>query len=135
MVTNTLSRLPGWVPRVLSALVLVLSLWPTSLLSAQSIRGRLLDEETGDPIPGAGVTLLAGSKGGRIVRGVLTDSMGEFFIEAEEEGRFRLKSERIGYKSVTSPPFDLLTQDTLEVVKRNGFSRKVHAGGKKFNFF
>jgi hypothetical protein len=44
--------------------------------------------------------------------------MGDFFIEAGEEGRFRLQSERIGYRGVTSPPFDLLARDTLEVELR-----------------
>jgi len=91
---------------------------PPSALDAQSILGRLLDDETGDPIPAVSVTLLAGSRGSEIVRGALSDSLGEFFIGIVEQGRFRLKAERIGYQSVTSPAIDLLTRDTLEVELR-----------------
>lgn len=107
-----------WALRGLSSLVLALVMIPPSTVSAQSVRGRLLDEETGDPIPGATATLLAGAEGDVVVRGALTDSIGEFFFRGGREGRFRLQAGRIGYQSVTSPAFDLVAPDTLVVELR-----------------
>ena len=47
--------------------------------SAQSVRGRVIDEATGEGIPGAKVTLLQGNKK---IAEVLTNSRGAFALGA-----------------------------------------------------
>lgn len=87
-------------------------------LWGQAVRGRLVDDETGDPIVAANLSLLAGAQGDEVIRRVLTDDDGRFHIDQGRQGRYRLRAERIGYEAVTSPPFDLVGQDTLEVELR-----------------
>jgi hypothetical protein len=87
-------------------------------LSSQVVRGRVLDQDTEEPVNVASVTLLVGTRGEEIVRGVLTDSLGRFVIGSGGDGRYRLSAERIGYEKVVSPPFDLVGRDTLEVELR-----------------
>jgi hypothetical protein len=99
-------------------LFLALLIVPNQDLSAQAVRGHVLDEDTGTPIGVVSVSLLAGPRGDETVLGVLTDSLGRFTLRSGGEGRFRLRAERIGYKEVTSPPFDLIGRDTLAVELR-----------------
>ena len=84
----------------------------------QVIRGRLLDDLSGEAISAANITLLSGTKGGVVVARVLSDSIGAFTLKGVGGGRFRIRGERIGYETVTSPPFDLIDQDTLAVELR-----------------
>jgi hypothetical protein len=49
-----------------------------------------------------------------VKRGLTTDS-GTFTLTAPDAGRYRLKAERIGYRGVVSPPFDLVTSRPLDV--------------------
>jgi len=93
----------------------LLLLFLPSTLSAQVLRGLLLDQESRSPIAFATLELLLGAEGSRVEVRALSDSSGFFLIDAEEPGRFRLRAERIGYQSVISPPFDLESSDTLEV--------------------
>jgi hypothetical protein len=118
MDSRTLTRCLAGVRALLPAFALALCLSPASPLSGQSVKGRLLDGQSGAPISAADLVLLAGTEGDRIVSGGQTDSLGSFLIEGRTEGRFRLKAERLGYRSVTSPPFDLTVRDTLEVELR-----------------
>lgn len=91
---------------------------PSSHLSAQAVRGRVLDEHTEVPVGVVSVSLLVGTRGNEVVSGVLTDSLGRFMIRSGGEGRYRLNAQRIGYREVTSPPFDLVGRDTLDVELR-----------------
>jgi hypothetical protein len=97
-----------------SALVLTLP----SDLAGQTIRGKILDEITGEPISNADVELLAGSKGDEVVGRTLTDAAGVFLLDAGAQGRFRLSAERIGYQKVIAPPVDIIAGDTLAVELR-----------------
>lgn len=100
-----------------AALVLAWAFSPTAI-RAQVLRGRLVDDLSGEAIPAANITLLAGTKGGDLVARVLSDSAGAFILKGIGDGRFRIRGERIGYETVTSPPFDLVDQDTLAVELR-----------------
>jgi hypothetical protein len=86
-----------------------------SELAAQGVTGRLVDDATGGPIPSATVTLL-GVDGGAL-RGVVTDADGGFRFEPGT-GRFRLRAERIGYRTAESPMLDLWRGDEIEVELR-----------------
>ena len=105
-------------PIVLSLLGMVLASVPQHPLVAQTVRGSLLDEDTDAPISGVSLSLLLGTRGNEVVTGALTDSAGLFIIPSGSEGRFRLRAQRIGYGTVTSPPFDLIERDTLAVELR-----------------
>lgn len=73
-------------------------------LAAQSVRGRVVELETGRPVAGAGVQLID-SSGGRH-HAVLSRSDGSFDVRATRTGRYRLRAEMIGRQTVESDPFD-----------------------------
>lgn len=95
--------------------LLLASFPPGQEATAQAVRGHLLDQDTQAPIPFATVELLVGEDGGKVRARVLSDSTGLFLLVTSDSGRFRLRAERIGYQGVTSPPFDLVSPDTLDV--------------------
>jgi hypothetical protein len=76
-------------------------------VSAQTIRVRTVEVETGRAVPGAIVVLLDGS-GRRLVQG-LTDDLGRISLQAPAPGMYRVKADRIGHPGVTS---DLFSSDT-----------------------
>lgn len=94
-------------------------------VSAQGIRGRVLDAETGQPVPAATVTLLDAAQ--TVLRQVVTDSAGGFSLRVAEGGRYHLRTERIGYETVTSPPVDIAAGDTMVVELRLGTEAVVLA--------
>lgn len=79
-------------------------------LRAQAVRGQLVEAETRRPIAGALIVLLDASDAA--VGGSLTNSAGGFEIEAPQPGRYRLRSQRIGFQSNVTSPFDLLAGET-----------------------
>jgi hypothetical protein len=70
-------------------------------LSAQTIRGRMVEEATGAPVTGGGVVLI--DSVGRTVIRAMTDSDGHFLLLAPVPGRYRLRSAVIGWQAVLSP--------------------------------
>lgn len=88
--------------------------------AAQVVEGTLLDEETGQPIQGATVTLRRTSEGGGsgLARSALTSEAGAFRMTGVPTGRYTLSAERIGYAPVTSPPFDVLRGEVLTLELR-----------------
>lgn len=68
-------------------------------LCAQSIGGRVLEEGSLQPVAYAGVALV--DTAGAVVRSVVADSFGSFFLRADP-GSYRLQASRIGYETVTS---------------------------------
>ena len=102
---------------VLGVSALLVAVLP-GMAQSQSVGGHLLDDLNEAPIPGADVFLLSGAEGERVVEAVLTDSTGWFLLDSRNQGRFRLRAQRLGYQPVTSPPFDLTGSDTLAVELR-----------------
>ncbi len=107
--TRTTPRFPG----LPTALVVASLLGHPFCLTAQSVTGRLSEAETGSPIQGALVLLLDAEEDVR--GGVLTDEEGYFSIRTVRVGRFSLRAEKIGYRTVTSPPFLLSPGQPLEI--------------------
>jgi Carboxypeptidase regulatory-like domain len=70
---------------------------------AQSVQGRVIDEETGVPIAGAVVVLL--DQDSSQVRAALTSALGAFRLRDVEPGVYRLRAEMIGRQSVVSTRF------------------------------
>ena len=81
-------------------------------LSAQIVRGRVVDLATGGALPGAHVVLVDTS--GRDGASALTSDDGRFAIRAPDGGRYAIRVQRIGYSSTRSNPFQLGPQETIE---------------------
>jgi hypothetical protein len=82
----------------------------------RGIAGRLLDAATDAPIRYAAVALLDAREA--VVRTMWTDSAGTFALPVSLSGRYHLRAERLGYETVTSPPVDMASGDTLVVELR-----------------
>ena len=80
-------------------------------LSAQIVRGQVVDSITGAPIDGR-VVLLRDGTGAEITRTII-DSEGLFLLRAASGGRFRLRAEGEGYRVSLFPPFDLAADQML----------------------
>ena len=93
--------------------------------AAQTIRGRLLEEGTDNPIP-AGEVVLVTSKGVDLTS-VLSDSTGFFFIRVAEPGEYMLRGERIGYRPALSPVVWIPEGDIVDVELRLAIGAVLHA--------
>ena len=74
-------------------------------LTAQTVRGVLVDEHTGDPIALGRVMLV--TPGRDSITATLTDERGYFELAANEGGTFSLVAEAFGYWSSLIGPIDL----------------------------
>jgi protocatechuate 3,4-dioxygenase beta subunit len=82
----------------------------------RGIAGRVVDDETGRPVPGATVTLLT-SRELRAARAV-TDSDGHFHLRVPQPDAFQLRTERVGYRAATSGAITVMPDDTVQVELR-----------------
>jgi hypothetical protein len=99
-----------WLPALLAAGTFSLP------AAAQTLRGTVVDHGTGAPVPQVQVQVL--DIHGNSVRGVLTDSAGAFQATLSTTGRYTLRAGRVGYRTVNTPPLDVLTTDDFEVEVR-----------------
>lgn len=74
-------------------------------LDAQTVRGSVWDEATGDAVAVAMVVLedVAGER----VAMALSNDRGLYLVRAPEPGRYRVRVERIGFRSHATEPFEL----------------------------
>lgn len=91
--------------------VLVALLLPVAS-AAQQVQGRVLNDDDGSPVAGATVTLADST--GEVIRRVVADDEGRFWVWHDQAGRFRLSAERIGYAPVEG---QAVRMDTAEVVE------------------
>ena len=89
---------------------LALMLWPTVLLG-QSVAGTVIDDESGEPIPGTFVVLLD-TTSTEVARALTTQS-GTFRLSATGAGTFRLRVERIGIADVMTEEFRVTDGETV----------------------
>ena len=73
--------------------------------AAQTVQGQLLDQATKAPVEGA-LALLLNAQGEEI-NGALTNAAGRFLLRAPGPGSYTVRTDRIGYASVTSELFSL----------------------------
>jgi len=83
---------------------------------AMGIQGRLLADDTGDPIAGAAVTLLDRDQVRLLVR--LTGEDGAFFLPVTRLGRYHLHAAFLGYAEVTSPALDVRLDELVQIELR-----------------
>ncbi|MFQ5704014.1 MAG: carboxypeptidase regulatory-like domain-containing protein [Gemmatimonadales bacterium] len=84
----------------------------TTAMWAQTVKGTLIHRSTGAPVAGAYVVLL--DRDSVEVTRALTNPLGMFTINAPRGGSYRLRTERIGYRSVVSSVFTLDQGQILE---------------------
>ena len=84
--------------------------------AAQTLRGRVLDASTGQPVAGATVT--ATTAEGRRAARAATGPDGAFSLQLRRAGPHRLSAERLGYRAATSGALDVQTRETVEVELR-----------------
>lgn len=126
-------------------LALAFAIAPGQTVGAQTVRGQIVDRDSGQPASGVVVLLLADDD--RVVAQGFTDARGEYRLTAGTGGSFRVRTLRIGYRPATSPVFALaaggeielaplpagapVTLDTVRIVGRNS-CRAVTGGAATF---
>ncbi|HEX2077209.1 MAG TPA: carboxypeptidase-like regulatory domain-containing protein [Longimicrobium sp.] len=78
---------------------------------AQTVRGTVVDAESGHPVAGAVVVLL--DQDGRRHGAVLSGPAGEYRLDAPRAGAYVLRAERVGYQSITSLLLRLAEGETV----------------------
>jgi len=73
----------------------------TAPAGAQQIRGRILDEANGAPVPAAGVYLLDRDR--ETVAAALADNEGRYQVDVPADGEYILRVQRLGYFETESP--------------------------------
>ncbi len=85
-------------------------------LTAQAVRGVVLEQPGSAPVSGALVSLLDAA--GKVRAEVLTDASGRYLLRAPAAGRYQLRADRVGYRSATSSPVELASGATVEQTLR-----------------
>ena len=80
-------------------------------LASQVVAGQVVDQATAAPV-GEGFVVLLDEQGREVAR-TLTAVDGRFLLHAPRPGRYRLRSERIGYVAFVAPQFTLEVNQTL----------------------
>lgn len=97
-----------------TTLALLLSVAAATPAAAQTIRGTVVEQGTGEPVLGAFVVLI--DQDGVERDGAMTDPDGSFVVTATRPGRYTLRADRIGYHSTTSPEIALARGEIVEHV-------------------
>jgi hypothetical protein len=100
------SAVPVPAPPALAAALLVVTLLAAAApVAAQTVSGAVLEQDSGDPVPGAIVALMA--DGSVVHASTLTDGEGRYFLRARGPGRFTVRVQRIGFRDMATPAFEL----------------------------
>lgn len=102
---------------VIFSLAMLLALAAARPLGAQGgvLTGRVMDDDTGQPVPGAQVEVLQGER--RRAGRTVTDSSGTFTVALNRQGQYRMRASRVGYAEVTTPEVSV-GAETVEVLVR-----------------
>jgi hypothetical protein len=85
-------------------------------LSAQVVRGKVLDAASGEPVPQAAVTAL--TEEGRAAGRARSGADGTFTLELRTAGTFRIRAERTGYQATTSQTLPVEMRESVQVELR-----------------
>ena len=98
-------------PSTVLALGVTLALAFPFSLSAQIVRGQVVDSILGTPIAG-GVVWLIDETGSEVAR-TITDAEGLFLLRATGAGQYHMRAEGDGYRVSDFPPFELAADGML----------------------
>jgi hypothetical protein len=102
---------PDTTPFTAAALLSILLLASAARLSAQSVRGRVLDDSTGTPVSNVRISALGA--GDELLAMATSDGRGHFAFRLEPRSNFRLTASRIGYAPNAS---EVVQADSLEAL-------------------
>lgn len=110
-------------PAVSTALGLLLVLAAAATVEAQSVVGRVVEEATGEPVPGATVSIFRATAQGLVdeeehVLTVLSGGDGRFRMDLPSSGSFALRTQRIGYAAATTAAVGVRPGETVHVELR-----------------
>jgi hypothetical protein len=99
--------------RAFSYAVLIATISP-SVIAAQSIQGRLLEQGSGRPLPSAVIMLVSGANA---APGASTksDSAGRFLLRVPAGGIYRVRVEDPGYRTAVTPEVEVGPGDQLGI--------------------
>ena len=100
-------------PIVPLLLLLVVEFTP---VTAQIVRGRVTDVETGRGLPGTALALT--NEQGVDVAAATSDAAGAFELRAPRAGSYMLRVNLLGYVPFTSQPLDVRSRETVQVAIR-----------------
>ena len=83
-----------------------------AVAGAQVVRGVVVDEASGRPIPGAVVVLLD-STGNRLAA-VLAGDDGRYAVRTTRPGRYGIRAERVGFRATSPTSITLRVSETIE---------------------
>jgi len=98
-----------WAKTISRALVVIAAAGAIQPLAAQTIQGRVLDDQNESPIATALVRLVDESGKRRAVS--IADSVGFYRLEAPEPGVYRLEAARLGFDNFETPLLDAASAD------------------------
>lgn len=98
-----------WAKTISRALVVIAAAGAIQPLAAQTIQGRVLDDQNESPIATALVRLVDESGKQRAVS--IADSVGFYRLEAPEPGVYRLEAARLGFDNFETPLLDAASAD------------------------
>jgi len=79
--------------------------------NAQSVRGIVVELDTGEPISGALVILLDADS--TTAATAMSSSSGAYYLQPSSPGTYRLRTDRIGYSSTLSEPLEIMESASL----------------------
>jgi hypothetical protein len=96
-------------PPLLAAVLLLAGAAPAH---AQVVRGRVIDNATGEPVSAAKVEALAAGRGSGSTR---SEADGKFEVRLRAAGTFRLQTERSGYRPTVTGDIPVAVRETVYV--------------------
>ena len=91
----------------------LIATFATTPVTAQTVRGRVVDAESNRPLRAANITLLDDQS--REVARASTDSAGTFELRAPRPAGYRLRATLFGYATQTSDRVELRARETVQV--------------------
>ncbi|HEU0016619.1 MAG TPA: carboxypeptidase regulatory-like domain-containing protein [Longimicrobium sp.] len=103
-------------PHRLALALLALLLGAASPAAAQEVTGWVVDDSTGQPVPGVTVTLVGSTQ--RQVGRTQSDAAGRFYFDVPSADRYSLRAARVGYRPAHSDAITVAPKDTVVVELR-----------------
>ncbi|HYW13441.1 MAG TPA: carboxypeptidase-like regulatory domain-containing protein, partial [Longimicrobium sp.] len=113
MRTRLLATAAGW---MLAGWMLI-----AAPAAAQTVAGRVVEAETGQPVPGALVVLATPAGERQAV--ALADAQGRYTLRARAAGDYTVRAERVGFASGAPSPVRLQAGQTVQLEVRTASVR------------